>query len=150
MSHNLFAGGKFYVSLQVRECNRLKALIRDGGGEITTREGDAHYLLFDPDQPHKAPEGALDYKIISDSIEHGVFQGKDSYRLESVDPRPVGSLKPARTTRARFTEEEDLAIWNMVKKLESGQIAPSKAEMWKNLERQVRSDTTLCSPAAKM
>ena len=134
---NIFAGGKFYVSLQVPECTKVKATIRTHGGEVTTREADAHHLLFDPDKAQNAPNGALDYKIISDSVKEGGFQQQDRYRLQSIGSRPVGSTKPVKQTRAKFTAEEDLIIWNLAKDYESGLIAPGKAEMWRNLERQV-------------
>ena len=134
---NIFAGGKFYVSLQVPECNKVKATIRDHGGEVTTKEADAHYLLFDPDKAHKAPNGALNYRIILDSVKEKCFQNQDRYRLQNIGPRPVGSIRPIKTRRAKFTAEEDITIWTLANDYEAGKIAPGKAEMWKNLERQV-------------
>lgn len=62
-----------------------------------------------------APSGSISWKFITESVENGVVQLPDRYKIAKVPttPRHVTSGRPAKQSRAAFTEEEDavLASW---------------------------------------
>lgn len=131
----IFAGGKFFISLQLPNYSLLKRLVRDRSGEVVMREADANWLIFDPDKPHKAPNGAISYKIILDSIDEGRFQDPKNYTIQGITSRPAGSTRPAKSTRNPFTAADDRMIYQRVQEYYSDKTDAGKMEMWKKMQR---------------
>lgn len=73
-------------------------------------EKNADYLIADPKR-NDAPLGSYSAKFIDDSVNHGILQLEDRYRIGDPDtPRLAGSGAPGKRTRARFTQAEDAAL----------------------------------------
>lgn len=58
------------------------------------------------------PPGSYSWQFIEDSVNNGIIQLKDRYLIERDpdEPRPVGSGQLSKTTRTKFSAEDDAKI----------------------------------------
>ncbi|KAF4461678.1 hypothetical protein FALBO_11510 [Fusarium albosuccineum] len=112
---NIFKDVKFWVAHRVPMRNHFVELIKQNGGFVVPLEKQADMLIADHMKEDKAPPGSYTWKFIEDSIQNGIIQIKDKYRIgpDPDLPRPVGANRAAKSTRTPFTPDDDarLAKW---------------------------------------
>ncbi|KAK4444699.1 TRF2-interacting telomeric protein/Rap1 C terminal domain-containing protein [Podospora aff. communis PSN243] len=105
----LFGGVKFYVHQRVPSRNQLLGDIKVNGGKIVQLEKFADVKIGDHARKD-APPGFVSWKYIADSIQCANLCNIDDYKIGGNAPRPVGGPQPQRSTRSRFTADEDKRI----------------------------------------
>ncbi|KAL3962596.1 hypothetical protein ACCO45_004119 [Purpureocillium lilacinum] len=86
--------------------------IKNNGGTVVPLEKNADILIADHARKD-APAGSYSWKFVTESVENGIIQIKDRYRIgpDPDLPRTVGSTdRPGKATRTRFTHSEDVAL----------------------------------------
>ncbi|KAF2438255.1 hypothetical protein P171DRAFT_437314 [Karstenula rhodostoma CBS 690.94] len=134
----LFAGKKFWVAQRVVSRPRYLDLIRSNGGEVVLLEKKADYLIADHAR-HDCPPGSISYTFIDESIEKGELQDPEGHGagLSEEPARAPGSLsRPAKTTRNRYTLEEDRILYKWVNDSKNAGKLTSGNEIYKQLEKQ--------------
>ena len=78
---------------------------------MVPREKDADILIADHARKD-APPGSYSWKLVTESVEHGIMQIKDRYHIgpKPTPPRPAGSSLPGKTSRTAFSHEDDVAL----------------------------------------
>ncbi|KAM3509059.1 hypothetical protein MY11210_006475 [Beauveria gryllotalpidicola] len=111
----IFNGLKFWVAQQVPMRSDILDHVKRNGGVVVALEKDADYLIADHARKN-APSGSISWKFITESVENGVVQIPDRYRIEQAPagPRQAASGRPARLVRAKFTTAEDAALASWV------------------------------------
>lgn len=141
----LFAGKKFWVAQRVFHRQKYLDLIRTNGGEVCFLEKKADYLIADHARLD-CPPGTISYTFIDVSIEKGELQDPEEHLAGPAEgtARPPGSLnRPAKTTRAAYTPEEDKLLLKWVRDCEKRGDLASGNVIYKNLEKQVGCSTSL-------
>lgn len=128
----IFNGLKFWLSHKVPMRNRLKSdievrhkgqtdteatltIIQINGGKVVLLENKADMLIADHARKD-SPPGSYSWKFITESVENGVLQVEDRYRI-GWDPRGEKNKASNNTQkfgRARYTPEEDAALVHWV------------------------------------
>ncbi|OAR03040.1 hypothetical protein LLEC1_04275 [Akanthomyces lecanii] len=110
----IFDGLKFWVAQRVPMRSAILDHVQRNSGVVVPLEKDADYLVADHARKD-APSGSISWKFITESVENGVVQLPDRYKIAHapLTPRRVASGRPVIHSRAAFTEEEDavLASW---------------------------------------
>lgn len=85
--------------------------VKLNGGVVVPLEKDAYMCIADHARKD-APAGSYSWKFINDSLEHGIMQIKDKYRIgpDPDLPRPVGVGGKTKSGRTPFTSAEDAAL----------------------------------------
>ncbi|KAJ4158650.1 uncharacterized protein LMH87_009166 [Akanthomyces muscarius] len=106
--------------------------IKNNSGSVVPLEKDADYLVADHARKD-APSGSISWKFITESVENGVVQLPDRYKIAHAPatPRHVASGRPVKHSRATFTEEEDAVLASWVLAHDSNQTGN---EIYKQLE----------------
>ncbi|KAL5403735.1 hypothetical protein PMIN03_009666 [Paraphaeosphaeria minitans] len=134
----LFAGKKFWVAQRVFSRQRYLDLIRSNGGEVVLLERKADYLIADHASFH-CPPGSISYTFIDKSVEKGELQDPEGHLAGPSEDtaRAPGSLsRPAKSTRAAYTAEEDMILYKWVyDRGKAGGVA-SGNEIYKQLEKK--------------
>ncbi|KAF9770650.1 hypothetical protein IL306_011764 [Fusarium sp. DS 682] len=98
-------------------------LIKQNGGKVVPLERQADMLIADHLRKD-VPPGSYSWKFIEDSVKNGYIQIKDKYLIgrHPDEPRLVGSRQPSKSTRTKFTPEDDakLARWALKHPTEQG------------------------------
>ncbi|KPM42537.1 hypothetical protein AK830_g3972 [Neonectria ditissima] len=108
---SIFRDLKIWVALRVP----MRALILDkitrNGGTVVPLEKQADILIADHIRKD-APAGSYSWKFIDDSVNNGIIQLKDRYRIgpDPELPRPTGVGRGAKATRTPFTTAEDALV----------------------------------------
>lgn len=134
----LFEGLRIWVAMRVPMRKTFVSQIRDNGGQVVPLEKDADMMIADH-MRSEAPSGSFSWKWIEACIKEGRLVDKEEYRAASkeVVTRPVGALKPVKTSRVPYTDADDLELYNWVKAYErrGGKVLGN--EIYKQLEEQV-------------
>ncbi|KAM0562831.1 hypothetical protein ACHAPJ_001671 [Fusarium lateritium] len=109
---NIFKGCRFWLAQRVPQRPVFVDLIRQNGGTVVPLEKQADMLIADYTKIKDVPPGSYSWKFIQDSVKHGFIQLKDRYLIgrHPDAPRPVGSHQISRSTRTKFTAEDDARI----------------------------------------
>ncbi|OAA63831.1 Homeodomain-related protein [Cordyceps fumosorosea ARSEF 2679] len=107
----IFAGLKFWVAHRVPTRPTILDHIERNSGIVVPLEKDADYLIADHARKD-APSGAISWKFITESVENGVAQLLDRYRIghAPAGPREIASNRPIKGGRAPFTAADDAAL----------------------------------------
>ncbi|KAK2932964.1 hypothetical protein FoTM2_007424 [Fusarium oxysporum f. sp. vasinfectum] len=108
----IFKDRKFWLSYRVPMRNRWTELITQNGGKVVMLEKHADMLIADHLRKKDAPPGSYSWKFIEDSVKNGYIQIKDKYLIgrHPDEPRPVGSNQAKKSTRTKFTAEDDAKL----------------------------------------
>ncbi|WKT46426.1 BRCT domain [Fusarium oxysporum f. sp. vasinfectum] len=108
----IFKDRKFWLSHRVPMRNRWTELITQNGGKVVMLEKHADMLIADHLRKKDAPPGSYSWKFIEDSVKNGYIQIKDKYLIgrHPDEPRPVGSNQAKKSTRTKFTAEDDAKL----------------------------------------
>ncbi|EGX92688.1 transcription factor Rap1, putative [Cordyceps militaris CM01] len=111
----IFDGLKFWVAQRVPTRSAILDHIQRNSGIIVPLEKNADYLIADHARKD-APAGSISWKFITESVENGVAQLPDHYRigLAPAVTRGAASSKPNKTIRTPFTAAEDAALASWV------------------------------------
>lgn len=84
---------------------------QQNGGTVVPLEKQADMLIADYVRKD-VPPGSYSWQFIEDSINNGIIQLKDRYLIgrHPDEPRPVGSGQLSRSTRTKFSAEDDANI----------------------------------------
>ncbi|KAJ6437809.1 Low-affinity potassium transport protein [Purpureocillium lavendulum] len=117
---------------------RSNSRLQSNRGTVVALEKDADILIADHARKD-APPGSYSWKFVTESVDNGIIQIKDRYRIgpDPDLPRAVGSTsRPGKTTRTPFSHEDDVALVKWV--LRSGQhLAGNK--IYQEFEQTVSS-----------
>lgn len=125
------------------------SIAQESGGTVVPLEKNADILIADHARKD-APPGSYSWKLIEDSVKHGVAQLKDRYAIgpDPVKPRPVASGGPSRSGRTEFTAEDDASLVRWVlsyNKHRTGNIIYQQLEQEVSRRLLARSQTqALC------
>ncbi|KAI4128953.1 MAG: hypothetical protein LQ341_006625, partial [Variospora aurantia] len=133
---NLFQGTKFWLSQKVPQRKRFIEEVKANGGEITQLEKEADVKIVDHRQKEQLP-GTYSYQYIENSVRNGALEELETH---AVGP-PAGSLRtvgstvqPPRSSRTKFTDEDDRFLANWVISFEQRGGATAGNEIYKQLE----------------
>ncbi|KAI1380107.1 TRF2-interacting telomeric protein/Rap1 C terminal domain-containing protein [Hypoxylon crocopeplum] len=122
--NGIFKDKKFWVGQRVPMRHTYIQNIQNNYGQVVPLEKNADYLIFDHVRKD-APSGSLSYKFIEDSIKAGALQNPEEYlciptsRQSKVgESRPPSSAGTKKTTRTRFTAEDDSILFGWIAKKE--------------------------------
>ncbi|KAK2603504.1 hypothetical protein QQS21_004273 [Conoideocrella luteorostrata] len=136
----------FWVSRKVPMRNKILEHIQNNSGEVVPLEKDAQMLIADHAR-RDAPADSFSWKYITDSVEHGIAQLGDRYRIwGDSETKPLGGRRsaPKTLTRTPFSAADDafLANWVLAHKTdragnviyqEFAQLHPSHTwQSWRN------------------
>ncbi|KAJ2970121.1 hypothetical protein NQ176_g8336 [Zarea fungicola] len=141
----IFDGLKFWVAQRVPTRGTIVDHIQTNSGTVVLLEKQADYLIADHARKD-APSGAISWKFITESVENGVVQIPDRYKIAQAPtgPRHASSSRPTRGSRTAFTAQEDeiLASWVLAHGkhktgneiyMEFGEMYPSHPwQSWRN------------------
>ena len=84
---------------------------KNNGGVVAALEKNADMLIADHARKD-APPGSYSWKLITDSVDNGIIQLKDRYRIgrDPEIPRPAAGGGLTKATRTAFTHAEDVAL----------------------------------------
>ncbi|KAG5663300.1 hypothetical protein KAF25_001236 [Fusarium avenaceum] len=107
----IFKDCKFWIAQRVPQRSRWIDLVRQNGGTVVPLEKQADMLIADYVRKD-VPPGSYSWQFIEDSINNGIIQLKDRYLIgrHPDEPRPVGSGQLSRSTRTKFSAEDDANI----------------------------------------
>lgn len=136
----IFAGKKFWVAQRVPTRSTFCNAIRTHGGTTVILEQNADYLIADHARPNAAPVGSISWKWIEASISQGGLADIEAHRAGPSPGyiRPAGSQRPAKVSRERFTDADDLILWRWVKDAERDGAAIKGNVIYDQLEAKVR------------
>ncbi|POR38302.1 Telomeric repeat-binding factor 2-interacting protein 1 [Tolypocladium paradoxum] len=108
---NIFKDLSFWVAQRVPTRDAILGYIRNNGGVVVALEKQADILIADHARKD-APAGSCSWKFVTESVEHGIIQLKDHYRIGPAPgvPRQVGSSRPIKGTRTPFTHTDDVVL----------------------------------------
>ncbi|KAF4337826.1 hypothetical protein FBEOM_8315 [Fusarium beomiforme] len=110
----IFTDRKFWLAQRIPMRQTWVDLIKQNGGKVVPLEKQADMLIADHLRKD-APPGSYKWKLIEDSVKNGCMQIEDRYLIgrHPDEPRLVGSHQPSKSTRTKFTPEDDakLARW---------------------------------------
>ncbi|KAL7956862.1 TRF2-interacting telomeric protein/Rap1 C terminal domain-containing protein [Trichoderma compactum] len=129
---NIFKDIKFWVSRRVPQRDSILDKIRSNSGVVVTLEKDADMLIADHARKD-APLGSYSWKYITESVNAGIVQVEDKYLIGPPpnQRRSVLTGAHAKTTRTRFTEQDDAIVAKWI--LEHG-INTAGNKMYMELE----------------
>ncbi|KAK4458138.1 Rap1 Myb domain-containing protein [Cladorrhinum samala] len=110
----IFGGIKFWLSFKVPSRSTFADKLKNNGAKLVQLEKFADVLIGDELRPETAPPNALSYKFIDACIAEGELVDAEEFRLaKGLIVRPVGSTKPTKGVRTRFTPADDqiLVSW---------------------------------------
>ncbi|KAB8346263.1 hypothetical protein FH972_023307 [Carpinus fangiana] len=140
----IFQGLKFFVALRVPQRSTFIQKLKEHGGEAPVLlEKNADILIADHARKQFAPEDALSYTWIDASIQQKRRVDEDEHRIgpPKGHVRPPGSQRPARGGREKFTDADDLFLYNWVKEAERNGMPLRGNELYKQLEATNRRHT---------
>lgn len=93
----------------------ILTILQNNGGTVVPLEKNADILIADHARKD-VPAGSYSWKFITESVENGIIQIKDRYRIgrDPDLPRPAGGgVRGTKSTRTPFTIDDDagLAKW---------------------------------------
>ncbi|PNY26866.1 Telomeric repeat-binding factor 2-interacting protein 1 [Tolypocladium capitatum] len=108
---NIFKDVSFWVARRVPMRDTIISHVTNNGGVVVALEKQADILIADHAR-RDAPAGSCSWKFVTDSVEHGIIQLKDRYRLGPAPgvPRQAGSSQPTKRMRTPFTHGDDVAL----------------------------------------
>ncbi|KAH7013436.1 TRF2-interacting telomeric protein/Rap1 C terminal domain-containing protein [Ilyonectria destructans] len=112
---NIFKDVKFWVATRVPTRKSILEMVTNNGGTVVPLEKNADILIADHARKD-VPAGSYSWKFITESVENGIIQIKDRYRIgrDPDLPRPAGGgVRGTKSTRTPFTIDDDagLAKW---------------------------------------
>ncbi|KAI4200023.1 MAG: hypothetical protein LQ346_002454 [Caloplaca aetnensis] len=132
----LFQGSRFWLSQKVPQRKWFIEEVEANGGKITHLEKDADIKIVDHLQKQQLP-GTYSYRYIEDSVRNGTLEDLEKH---AVGP-PIGTLRqvgstiqPSRSSRTKFTSDDDRILVNWVVGIEQSGGATSGNEIYKQLE----------------
>ncbi|KAI0113433.1 TRF2-interacting telomeric protein/Rap1 C terminal domain-containing protein [Daldinia grandis] len=135
--NGLFSGMRFWVGHRVPMRLHFVQMIQNNGGQVVPLEKNADYLIADHAKKNSCPPGSYSYKWIEESCKAGVLQEFGNYLCvapKQSEPQPSGSVASLKTTRTKFTDEDDLILRRWVARNErkgepvSGNVIYQKLE----------------------
>ncbi|KAF3068295.1 hypothetical protein GL218_08326 [Daldinia childiae] len=117
--NGLFSGMRFWVGHRVPQRLHFVQMIQNNGGQVVPLEKNADYLIADHAKKNACPPGSYSFKWIDESCRAGVLKEPENYLCmpskqseptKQGGPRPSGSAAPLKTTRTKFTAEDDLIL----------------------------------------
>ncbi|KAL8645121.1 MAG: hypothetical protein Q9226_007445 [Calogaya cf. arnoldii] len=139
---SLFQGAKFWLSQKVPQRTRFIEEVKANGGEVTPLEKEADVKIVDHARKQQLP-GTYSYQYIEDSVRNGALEDLEKH---AVGPpvgtiRAVGSvIQPAKSTRTKFTAQDDQQLVSWVRTFEQRGGATSGNEIYKQLEAKAWRD----------
>jgi len=128
----------------------MLTLPQDNGGTVVRMEAQADVLVADHLRKKDAPDGSVSFRYIDACIANGALVDKDEHRIfQPHAVRPAGSSRPARTTRAPFTELDKRILVTWVRRCESVGESINGNVIYQTLAEHVRNPctTTSCTQA---
>ncbi|KAG9240121.1 TRF2-interacting telomeric protein/Rap1 C terminal domain-containing protein [Calycina marina] len=134
---SLFEGLKFWFALRVPMRQHWIDLVIANGGEQVKLEKMADIQIVDH-MVKNCAVGAISWRFIEQSVKRGELEDLEHHRVRQVEEsiRPVGSNKPAKTTRTHFTAEDDQILMRWVLKAERDGLATMGNDIYQQLERK--------------
>ncbi|KAI1653300.1 TRF2-interacting telomeric protein/Rap1 C terminal domain-containing protein [Daldinia decipiens] len=111
--NGLFSDMSFWVGHRVPQRLHFVQMIQNNGGQVVPLEKNADYLIADHVKKNACPPGSYSYKWIEESCKAGVLKEPEDYLCvptKRSEPQPSGSAAPLKTTRTKFTAEDDLIL----------------------------------------
>ncbi|KAI1387208.1 TRF2-interacting telomeric protein/Rap1 C terminal domain-containing protein [Hypoxylon trugodes] len=145
--NGLFKNMKFWVGHRVPQRLNWVQGIQNNGGKVVPLEKNADYLIAD-DARKDGPLGSYSYKFIDESIKAGVLQNLENYLCSSAtrqpkttESQPTSSISAQKTTRRKFTDEDDSILMRWVIKHERQGKHTFGNEIYKSLEAKYPQHT---------
>ncbi|KFA53124.1 hypothetical protein S40293_03158 [Stachybotrys chartarum IBT 40293] len=112
---DIFKDVSFWVAQRVPQRGSIVDSITNNGGQVVQLEKYADILIADHAR-RDAPPNSYSWKLITDSMQHGMMQLKDRYRIgpDPDMPRPSGGGRPTKPGRTPFLPHEDAALASWV------------------------------------
>ncbi|KAH6629075.1 hypothetical protein C7974DRAFT_453630 [Boeremia exigua] len=134
----LFEGRKFYVVQRVPNRAALLDAIKANGGFIVQLEKQADWMIADHFR-RDCPPGSISYDFVQKSIAKGEVLDPDNFPAgpQLGTARDPGSLvRPAKSTRAHFTADEDRILYKWAKDAQVSGVRVGGNEIYKQFETQ--------------
>ncbi|KAL9081644.1 MAG: hypothetical protein Q9159_007165, partial [Coniocarpon cinnabarinum] len=137
LAGTLFKNINFFVLQRVPTRSIFCDAIRRHGGHIVTLDINADITIGDHTRISANPPHTISWKWIEDSIAATLLLDKEPYLAgpKETQVRQPGALKPSRSTRMPFSEEDDVFLYHFVKKRERLGARVLGNEIYAELER---------------
>lgn len=134
----LFRGIRFWIAQRLPMRSSFVDKVKMNGGLMVGLEKSADILIVDHLRKDNPPD-SFSYRWIEQSIKNGVLEDKEDHRAEPTQGyvRPVGSWKPAKSSRNPYTAGDDRILYDWVTDQEKKGGKVLGNEIYKQLEQQV-------------
>ncbi|OIW25271.1 hypothetical protein CONLIGDRAFT_86917 [Coniochaeta ligniaria NRRL 30616] len=130
MPRALFEGVRFWVHDNVPMRERWLENVTDHGGIVTRDINTADVRIADDIKRagKSAPENAVSWKFIEQSVKNGVLEDVETHRITGLVRNPAAASRPLKGKRVPFTSADDqiLANWLAKKELEGHYLSGNK------------------------
>lgn len=143
----MFANTTFWVAQRVPSRTHYVSVVKNHGGNVTSLEKNADFLIADHVRHRDAPPGALSYRFLEECVQQGRLLSLDERTTHLCGPKPgsvrevADASRASKAHRTAFTPEDDGIIREWVKDAVRRGESHGGNEIWKDLERQNKRHT---------